>query len=92
MPRGDSQERQSRPFRSAPVLLPIAERVDADTDGLSKLRLRKTNECSQSSNIATRLELATDESASYPGRNRPRELLVCQLGDVRHDFCSKYEW
>ena len=81
MPRGDShsQERQRRFFRTMAVLFPISQRVNADTDGGSKLGLRQPDKTAQRYHVGTRLESAPHEASANTCRNRRRELARPQL-------------
>ena len=79
IPRGDSQERQRRFFRTMAVLFPISQRVNADTDGGSKLGLRQPDKTAQRYHVGTRLESAPHEASANTCRNRRRELTRPQL-------------
>ena len=52
MPCRDPEQRDSRPVRLDSVLLPIAERVDADSEGCGELLLRKIDEATKRGDIA----------------------------------------
>ena len=43
MPRGDSQQRQGRPFGTSATLLPVAQGVNADSERVCELLLSQTN-------------------------------------------------
>ena len=61
MPCRDPEQRDSRPVRLDPVLLPIAERVDADSEGRGELFLRKADEATKRGDIA-RFQASRDDS------------------------------
>ena len=48
----DPQERQRSPFRLAPVLLPVAERMHTDAERLRELSLRQSDEAAEGSHVA----------------------------------------
>ena len=83
-PRGDSQERQRRSFRSPAILFPIPQRVNADTDRGSKLDLSKSDKPAQRHHVGTRLESASHEASSNTCRNRGRKLALRQFHGFIH--------
>ena len=84
VPRGDSQERQRRSFRSPAIMFPIPQGVDADTDRGSKLDLRKSDKPAQRHHVGTRLESASHEASSNTCRNRGRKLALRQFHGFIH--------
>src|SRR4051812_10140267 len=63
---GDSEKCDRRPIWLPAALLPIAQRMNADAQSLSELRLRQTDEASERGNIVARLESALHEPFSRP--------------------------
>ena len=84
MPRGDSQERKRRSFRTAAVLFPIAQGVNADTDCGSKLDLRKPDKPAQRHHVGTRLDSAPHEASANTCWNGGGELALRQFYGFIH--------
>jgi hypothetical protein len=62
---GDAQQGYGRTLRAAPVLLPVAQGVDADAEGLGELRLRETDEAAKRRHVLPRLELSAHEALAH---------------------------
>ncbi len=82
--RSDAQQRERGTFWSASILLPVAERVNADTHGSSEAGLGQTDESSQGGDVIARFESALDQAFADASWNGPCELLCGELGDVSH--------
>jgi hypothetical protein len=89
MARRNPQERQCSPFRLPAILLPIAKRVHADTEGLGELTLRQANEPTQRSHIA-RLKLAAHDALALAATKGSREIGSAEFRDAFHDRFSMY--
>src|SRR5579864_8925419 len=89
MSRGNAQERQSRPFWLAAILLPVAKGVHADTERLGELSLRQPDEATQRSHVA-RLKLAAHDALPLIATQGSREIRSAEFGDGFHDYFSMY--
>ena len=74
MARGDSKKAERRPFWPTPTLLPVPERVDADSHRLREGLLSQTDESTKGGYVLSALELPTHEPLAHSVWNRPGEV------------------
>ena len=72
------------------ALLPVAKRVNADTQRLGEPHLRESNKTPQHGNVLARLEITIPETFSNSRRNWPGELRCGQLWHVGYFHRSMY--
>ncbi len=89
MPGSDPEQRDRRPVRPTPTLLPVSEGVDADADGAREALLREPEEVSERDDVGARLDLASEESAPHAGGHGACELISREFGDVGHGLPSR---
>ena len=78
----DPKERESRAFGHSAPLLPVAERVHADTERDRERLLRKTSEAPEGRDVISALELASHEAIAQAPWDGAREVGVRQLANV----------
>jgi hypothetical protein len=83
------EQRDCRPVRATPTLLPVSERVDADADHAREALLREPEEVSERHDVGARLDLASEESAPNPGGHGACELISREFGNVGHGVPSR---
>ena len=79
---GDPQESHSWPLRASPILLPITQRVHADSNSGSELHLSKPDEAAQSRDILARFEMPTHKAPVKPRGYGSGEILSRGLGKI----------
>src|SRR6185295_1832752 len=79
VPRGDSEQGQRRSLGTPSILLPVAQRMDADAECGGELLLGQSDEASERDDIFAPRELSTEDPFSLFPRNRPGEVPVGQF-------------
>jgi len=85
----NAQECQRRPFRLAPILLPVAKGMDADSERFGELRLRQPYEATQRSHVA-RLKLSAHDALTLAMAEGSREVGSTEFRDGFHVCFSMY--
>src|SRR3972149_10299865 len=89
MSGGDPQQRRGRSLGTSATLLPVSQRVHADTQSIGELLLRQTDESSENDNVLPARNLAADDPlALLPGYG-PREIFLGQLGNLVNHVCPR---
>jgi len=89
MSGGDPQQRQGRSLGTSATLLPVSQRVHADTQSIGELLLRQADESSKNDNVLPTQNLAADDAlALFPGYG-PREIFLGQLGNLVSHVCLR---
>src|SRR5882724_1410898 len=81
MTRRDAQERDRRAFGTAPILLPVAKRVDADPDRQRELGLGEPDEPPEHHHVFSGFEPAENEAPAEPSRDGQGELAAGESDD-----------
>ena len=89
MSRGDAQQRERRPLRPAPALLPVAQRVNGDAERLGEPGLGEADEPTQCDDIVTSLEAARCQALSLRASDGPREVVLVELADSSSSSASQ---
>lgn len=89
MPRGDAEQGERRALRGPAILLPVSERVHADTERLGEPSLREANETPQRGDISRRQLTAHDAGPLFSSES------TCEVGSGElsaflHEFFSMY--
>lgn len=89
MPGSHPEQRERGALGGTPSLFPVSERVHTDTQSLSKLLLRQTDEASKRRHIMAAFELPAENPRPLLPRNRPGKVLICQFTKlVTHLFLA----
>lgn len=89
MPRGDAKQSERWAFGHPSILLPVAERVHADTERLGESGLREADEPSQRGDISRR-KLTTHDAGALVSTEGTCEVVSSELGAIFHAFFSMY--
>ncbi len=84
MTRSYLEQRQSWPFRTSTVLLPIPESMHADPDRFGKLSLRKADELAQCNDVRPVFQLTLHETPADSCGNGSGKCFFGEFGDVSH--------
>ncbi len=76
MPSGDPQQRQGGPFGTSATLLPVAQRMNADSERICELLLSQTNKLPEGYHVLATREASAENTLSLLARNRPCEISV----------------
>src|SRR5436309_1133936 len=79
MPNCDPQQRQGGPFGIAAALLPVAQRVDADSKRIGESLLSQTNKSPNSHNVLTTRDASAKDTLALLAGNCPREVAFRQF-------------
>ena len=80
----DAQQCEGWSLRSSAILLPIPQRMNADSNGLCKLSLGEVDKLPESGNVSTRFKLTLHQSAANSRWDRSCELLLSYFGNFSH--------
>ncbi len=82
VPCCDPQQRKGRPLGASPTLLPIPQRVNADTQRLRELLLCQASKPTESDDIFFWIDSAANDTFPLPSWNSARKILIGQLSNV----------
>src|SRR5262245_43943863 len=89
MPGRDSQQRQSRPIRRAPVLLPVPQRVHADSHGPSARLLSESHEAPERNDVAS-LDRSIHDAFALATLEGARKVVCGQFSGLAHGCSPMY--
>ena len=82
VPRGNSQQRQRWPLGASSTLLPIAERVNADTECVGELLLSQADKASKRDDIITSSQFSAEDALALFPRYCTGEVPVGQFTNL----------